>query len=187
MTREGASEDAKGAQIIRHRCPEGLILALMKRMVDDLLVVRASTLVANGDIRRDAVTALIRFGDGDGVEYRVGVRIMRFPGGGFWARFVCPRCGGGSQRLRLLDGLPACVKCARAAGLIYRSQSIRTEKRHVVTAPPRIALLCRDTPMRINSRPNRVAERRVNAEIALRRSLIVARKHGVDRAKDRGL
>ena len=155
----------------------------MKRMVDDLPVVRASTLVANGDVRRDAVTALTRFSDGDGV----GVRIMRFPGGGFWARFVCPRCGGGSQRLRLLDGLPACVKCARAAGLIYRSQSIRTEKRHVVTAPPRIALLCRDTPMRINSRPNRVAERRVNAEIALRRSLIVARKHGVDRAKDQGL
>jgi hypothetical protein len=136
MTRGGASEDAKGAQIIRHRCPEGVILALMKRMVDDLLVVRASTLVANGSIRRDAVTALIRFGDGDGVEFRVGVRIMRFPGGGFWARFVCPRCGGGSQRLRLLDGLPACVKCARAAGLIYRSHSIRTEKRHVVTAPP---------------------------------------------------
>jgi hypothetical protein len=187
MTREGASEDAKGAQIVRHRCPEGLILALMKRMVDDLLVVRASALVANGDIRRDVVTALIQFGDGDGAEHRVGVRIMRFPGGGFWARFVCPRCGGGSQRLRLLDGLPACVKCTRAAGLIYRSQSIRTEKRHVVTAPPRIALLCRDTPMRINSRPNRVAERRVNAEIALRRSLIVARKHGVDRAKDQGL
>ncbi len=44
-----------------------------------------------------------------------------------------------------------------------------------------------DTPMRVNSRPNRVAERRVNAEIALRRSLIVARKHGVGRAKDRGL
>ena len=74
----------------------------MKRMVDDLLVVRASTLVANGNIRRDAATALIRFGDGDGVEFRVGVRIMRFPDGGFWARFVCPRCGGGSQRLRLL-------------------------------------------------------------------------------------
>ena len=37
----------------------------------------------------------------------------------------------------------------------------------MVTAPPRIALLCRDAPMRINSRPNRVAERRVNAEIAL--------------------
>ena len=37
-----------------HRCPEELILPLMKRMVDDLPVVRASTLVALGDIRRHA-------------------------------------------------------------------------------------------------------------------------------------
>jgi hypothetical protein len=57
----------------------------------------------------------------------------------------------------------------------------------VVTAPPRIALICRDTPTRVNARPNRVAKRQVNGEIALRRSLIVARKHGVDRAKDQGL
>ena len=108
-------------------------------------------------------------------------------GARFWAMLVCPRCHGRAQRLRLLDGQPTCVKCARASGLIYRSQSIRTEKRHVVTAPPRIALLGRDTPVRVNSRPNRVAERRVNAELALRRSLIVARKHGVDRAKEQGL
>ena len=114
MTRERASEDAKGAQIIRHRCPEGLILALMKRMVDDLLVVRASTLVANGDIRRDAVTALIQFED-DGVEHRVGVRIMRFPGGGLWARFVCPRCGGGSQPACEVRGTSARVALPRAA------------------------------------------------------------------------
>jgi hypothetical protein len=158
----------------------------MKRMVDDLPVVRASTLVALGDIRRHAKTALIRFDD-DGVEYQVGVRMMRFPGGGFWARFVCPRCDGGSQRLRLLDGEPACVKCIRASGLIYRSQSIRTEKRHTVTAPPRIALICRDTPMRVNARPNRVAERRVNAENALRRSLIVARAWRAAKASKAGI
>ena len=123
----------------------------------------------------------------DGVEYQVGVRMMRFPGGGFWARFVCPRCDGGSQRLRLLDGEPACVKCIRASGLIYRSQSIRTEKRHAVTAPPRIALICRDTPMRVNARPNRVAERRVNAENALRRSLIVARAWRAAKASKVGI
>ena len=158
----------------------------MKRTIDDLPVVRVSTLVARGYIRRDAKTARVRFGD-DGVEYQVGVRMMHFPSGGFWARFVCPRCGEGSQRLRLPDGQPACGKCVRATGLIYRSQSIRTEKRHAVTAPPRIALLRRNTPMRVNARPNRVAERRVNAEIALQRSLIVARRHGVNRAKDRGL
>jgi hypothetical protein len=184
--RSAAGAAKTGAQTIRHRCPEELILALMKLVVDDLPAVRASTLVALGDIRRDAKTALLRFND-DGVEYRVGVRMMRFPGGGFWARFVCPRCDGGSQRLRLLDGQPACVKCVRASGLIYRSQSIRTEKRHVVTAPPRIALICRDTPMRVNARPNRVAERRVNAENALRRSLIVARAWRAAKASKAGI
>ena len=67
--------------------------------------------------------------------YQVGVKLRRFRNGGFWAMLVCPRCGGGSQRLRLLDGQPACGKCVRASGLIYRSQSVRTEKRHSVTAP----------------------------------------------------
>jgi hypothetical protein len=94
---------------------------------------------------------------------------------------------GGSQRLRLLDGQPACSKCVRASGLIYRSQSIRTEKRHAVTAPPRIALICRDTPMRVNARPNRVAERRMNAKNALRRSLIVARAWRAARASKAGI
>ena len=66
------------AQIIRHRSLEGLILALMKRTIHDLPVVRVSTLVARGYIRRDAKTARVRFGD-DGVEYQVGVRMMHFP------------------------------------------------------------------------------------------------------------
>jgi hypothetical protein len=150
-----------------------------------LPMVGVATLLGLGEIRRDTQTALIRFCH-EGVEYGVGVRVRRFRNGGFRAMLMCPRCAGRSQRLRLLDGQPACVRCARASGLIYRSQATRTEKRHVVTAPPRIALLRRNTPMRINSRPNRVAERRANIEFALRRSLIVARKHGVDRAKDQG-
>jgi hypothetical protein len=158
----------------------------MKRTIDDLPMVRASALVAQGYITRGAVTALVRFGD-DGVEYQVGVRMRQFPNGGFWARFVCPRCDGGSQRLRLLDGQPACGKCIRASGLIYRSQSIRTEKRHLLTAPPRMVLLSGDKPARINPRPGRKLDRRANLEFALRRSRIVARKHGVDRAKDQGL
>ena len=82
--------------------------------------------------------------------------------------------------------LPVASASGRA-GLIYRSQSIRTEKRHLVTAPPRIALLNRDTPMRVHPRAEPGGGRRANAEFALRRSLIVARKHGVDRAKDQGL
>jgi hypothetical protein len=71
--------------------------------------------------------------------------------------------------------------------LIYRSQSIRAEKRHTVTAPPRLAKLNSDRPLRVHPRPGRTIDGRANLAFALRRSLIVARKHGVDRAKDRGL
>jgi hypothetical protein len=52
-------------------------LDFMRTRIEDLPVVRVSTLVANGYIRRDAVTALVRFGD-DGVEYGIGVRVRRF-------------------------------------------------------------------------------------------------------------
>jgi hypothetical protein len=113
--------------------------------------------------------------------------VHRFPKcGGWWALFICPRCGGGAQRLRLLDDRPACGKCVRASGLIYRSQSIRTEKRHTVTAPPRLAMLDSDTAARIHPRRGRTIDRLANIEFALQRSRIVARKHGVDRAKDQG-
>jgi hypothetical protein len=95
--------------------------------------------------------------------------------------------GGGAQRLRLLEDKPACGKCVRASGLIYRSQSVRTEKRHAVTAPPRLVMLNSDTAARIHPRRGRTIDRRANIEFALQRSRIVARKHGVDRAKDQGL
>ena len=57
----------------------------------------------------------------------------------------------------------------------------------LVTAPPRLARLNSDTPLRVHPRPGRMLDRRANLEFALRRSRIVARKHGVDRAKDQGL
>ena len=66
--------------------------------------------------------------------------------------------------------------------MIYGSQSVRTDERHVVTAPPRIATLNSYAPARI--RPGRTLDRRANLEFGLRRSRIVVRKHRVDRAKD---
>ena len=158
----------------------------MQRTIDDLPMVKASFLRAHGYIGPETKTTLIRFDD-SGVEYRVGVTAKPLPCGAAWSLFICPRCHGRAQRLRLLDGQPACGKCVRASGLIYRSQSVRTEKRHAVTAPPRLAKLNSDAPARIHPRPGRVLDRRANIEFALRRSRIVARKHGVDRAKDQGL
>jgi hypothetical protein len=41
--------------------------------------------------------------------------------------------------------------------------------------------------LRVHARAGRTIDRRANIEFALRRSRIVARKHGVDCAKDQGL
>ena len=158
----------------------------MKCTIDDLPTVKASTLRAHAYIGPETKTTLIRFDD-SGVEYQVGVTAKPLPCGAAWSMFICPRCNGRAQRLRLLDGIPSCGACVRATGLIYRSQSVRTEKRVAFTAPPRLTRLNSDTPLRVHPRPGRMLDRRANIEIALRRSRIVARKHGVDRAKDQGL
>ena len=151
---------------------------LMRIRIEDLPLVRVSTLVANGYIRRDAVTALIRFGD-EGVQYGVGVRVRCFRNGGFWAMLVCPRCNGGAQRLRLLDNAPACGKCVRASGLRYRVESTAAKDRHSLTAPERIARLNGDKPARVNPRPGRKLDRRAPIEAALKHSLLVARRRGI--------
>jgi hypothetical protein len=158
----------------------------MQRTIDDLPMVKASTLRAHGYVGPETKTTLIRFDDSE-AEYQVGVTVKPLPCGAAWSIFICPRCNGRAQRLRLLDDWPACGKCVRAGGLIYRSQATRTEKRHLVTAPPRLAKLNTDRPLRAHPRPGRTIDRRANIEFALRRSRIVARKHGVDRAKDQGL
>jgi hypothetical protein len=153
-------------------------LVFMKTRIEDLPLVHVSTLVASGYIGRDAETALVRFGD-DSVEYGVGVRVRRFRNGGFWAMLVCPRCGGGAQRLRLLDNRPACGKCVRASGLRYRVESTAAKDRHLLTVPERIARLNGDKPARVNPRPGRRLDRRAPIDVALKRSLIVARRRGI--------
>jgi hypothetical protein len=150
----------------------------MRTRIEDLPLVRVSTLVANGYIGRDAMTALIRFGD-DGVEYVIGVRVRCFRNGGFWAMLVCPRCDGGAQRLRLLDDKPACGKCVRASGLRYRVESTAAKDRHLLTVPERVDRLNGDKPARVNPRPGRRLDRRAPIEAALKRSLLLARRRGI--------
>jgi hypothetical protein len=151
----------------------------MQRTIDDLPMVKASTLRANGYIGPDTKTTLICFDD-SGVEYQVGVTAKPLPCGAAWSLLICPRCHGRAQQLRLLDDRPVCGKCIRASGLIYRSQSVRTEKRHLVTAPPRLAMLNSDKPARLHPRPGRMLDRRPRLEAKLRRSLIVARQFAID-------
>ena len=56
-------------------------MRFMKRTIDDLPMVKASTLRAHGYIGPETKTTLIRFDD-SGVEYQVGVTAKPLPCGG---------------------------------------------------------------------------------------------------------
>jgi hypothetical protein len=156
----------------------------MKRTVDDLPMIKASAMVVAGLIGRETRSAVVQFGD---VGYVVGVKTHHFRKcGGWWALFLCPRCGGGAQRLRLLDDRPACGACVRGAGLRYRTEMVpHSSQRAALTAARRIERLNSTVPERIT--PSRLTgiEHRASVEAKLRRSLIVARRHALDEHDER--
>jgi hypothetical protein len=91
---------------------------------DELASLAASRLRATGAIRLEDRHGVIAFGDEDhGVERRkcIGVAHTRFPNGGSWSYFVCPKCGRRAKRLWLLEDAPRCVKCCWSLGVRYRS------------------------------------------------------------------
>jgi hypothetical protein len=87
----------------------------MKCTIDDLPMLKASTLRVHGYNGPETKTTLIRFDD-SGVEYQVGVTAKPLPCGAAWSMFISPRCDGRAQRLRLLDDRPACGACSGRAG-----------------------------------------------------------------------
>jgi hypothetical protein len=155
----------------------------MRQAIDDLPSVSVSRLRALGDITAETKTTTVKFDD---VALVVALSLRRFPNGGSWSFFVCA-CGRRARILRLLEGRLACCRCCKAHRLHARVELIATAKRAAYLAPKRLARLNSDAPARLHPRPGRMLDRRANLEFALRRSRIVARKHGVDRAKDQGL
>jgi hypothetical protein len=155
----------------------------MKLAIDDLPSVSVSRLRALGEIAAQTKITTVRF---DEVAFNVALSLRRFPNGGSWSFFLCP-CGRRARVLRLFEGGLACRQCLGDRGLRPRVQLIRSENRAAYLAPRILARLNSTTPARLHPRPGRMLDRRANLEFALRRSRIVARKHGVDRAKDQGL
>ena len=91
---------------------------------DELLSLTASRLKATGAIRLEDRHGIIAFGDKDhGGEHRkcIGVVHTKFPNGGSWSYFVCPRCGGRRKKLWLIDDAPRCLSCCWSLGVRYRS------------------------------------------------------------------
>ena len=135
---------------------------------DELLSLDAARLRATGAIRLEDRHGVIAFGDEDhGVERRkcIGVAHTKFPNGGSWSYFVCPRCGGRKKKLWLVDDAPRCLSCCWSLGVRYRSaygfgrsERLRERDRYVD---------------RVQDRRLRGRKRRLT--MTMRRSMIVCR------------
>lgn len=141
----------------------------MNAAYDELPGVSVSKLRALGDITEQMNVATIKLGE---YEFTVGLSLFRWPNGGSWSFFVCP-CGLRARILRLFEGGLACCRCLKARG---RVELVRTERRVAWLTPKRLERLRSDAPARLHPRPGRMLDRRVNMELALKRSLIVARR-----------
>jgi hypothetical protein len=85
---------------------------------DELVSLTASRLKATGAIRLEDRYGLIAFGD---KQKLIRVAHTKFPNGGAWTYFLCPRCGGRKKKLWLVDDLPRCLSCCWSLGVRYRS------------------------------------------------------------------
>jgi hypothetical protein len=144
----------------------------MNAAYDELPGVSVSRLRALGDITEAMNVVTVKLGE---YEFTVGLSLFRWPNGGSWSFFVCP-CGRRARIIRLFEGGLACCRCLKARGLHARVELVRTESWAAWLTPKRLERLKSNAPARLHPRPGRMLDRRANMELALKRSLIVARR-----------
>jgi hypothetical protein len=146
---------------------------------DQLLSLAVSRLKASGAIRLEDRQAVIRFGQQDRL---IAVSHTRFPNGGSWSYFVCPRCGGRRKKLWLVDDAPRCVKCCWSLGVRYRAsygfgRTARLGERD--RRVDRLQAMLEGGPMRLKPVPpnwgNRRLDRRNRLTWALQQARIATR------------
>jgi hypothetical protein len=146
---------------------------------DELVSIAVSRLRATGAIRLEDQHALIPFGEQTKL---IGVAHTKFPNGGSWSYFRCPKCGGRSKKLWLVDDAPRCRLCLEKLGVRYRaaygfgrSERLRERDRRV----DRLQAMLEGGPMRFKPVPpnwgNRRLDRRSNLTWALQRARIATR------------
>ena len=88
---------------------------------DDLIAVNSARQRARGVIKPGAETAIVSFGEGVGALRReVSVVHRVWSHGRGISLFICPKCGGKAQILRLHDGAPQCRKCLMRSGVQFK-------------------------------------------------------------------
>ena len=146
---------------------------------DQLVSVGVSRLEATGAIRLVDRQAVIPFGQKNRL---IGIAHTKFPNGGSWSYFVCPRCDRRAKRLWLVDDAPGCVKCCWSLGVRYRAsygfgrtERLRERDRRV----DKLQAMLEGGPLRLKPAPpswgNRRLDRRSRLTWALQRALIATR------------
>ena len=146
---------------------------------DELLSVSVSRLRASGAIRLEDRQALIPFGEQPKL---IGVAHTKFPNGGSWSYFRCPKCGRRAKKLWLFDDAPRCRLCLEKLGVRYRAaygfgrtERLRERDRRV----DRLQAMLEGGPMRFKPVPpnwaNRRLDRRNRLTVALHRARIATR------------
>ena len=146
---------------------------------DELVSIAASRLRATGAIRLEDRQALIPFGEQNKL---IGVAHTKFPNGGSWSYFVCPKCGRRAKKLWLVDDAPRCRLCLEKLGVRYRAaygfgrtERLRERDRRV----DRLQAMLEGGPMRFKPVPpnwgNRRLDRRNRLTVALQRARIATR------------
>jgi hypothetical protein len=146
---------------------------------DEIVSIAASRLKATGVIRLENRWALIPFGEQTKL---IGVAHTKFPNGGSWSYFLCPKCGRRAKKLWLVDDAPRCRLCLeklgvrnRAAYGFGRTERLRERDRRV----DRLQAMLEGGPMRFKPVPpnwgNRHLDRRNRLTAALQRARIATR------------
>ena len=146
---------------------------------DELVSVSVSRLRASGAIRLEDQQARIPFGEQTKL---IGVAHTKFPNGGSWSYFVCPKCGAEGKKLWLVDDAPRCRLCLEKLGVRYRAaygfgrtERLRERDRRV----DRLQAMLEGGPMRFKPVPpnwgNRRVDRRYLLTAALQRARIATR------------
>ena len=149
----------------------------MRTFIDDLPAVKLSFLRASGTITPEMTRATIRLGEKD---FTVGLTLRKFPNGGSWSLFICPRCNGRTNILRLLDDQPTCKRCCIKRGIRYMIEPMGARRRAAHSFSKRLEQL--NTIARLHPRLGRTLDKRPQLENALRMHLLTLRETKARRA-----
>ena len=155
--------------------PKRAIDAGSRIFFDELVSVGVSRLKATGAITLEDRHGIVAFGD---KQKLVGVAHTKFPNGGSWSYFVCPKCARRAKKLWLVDDAPRCRLCLEKLGVRYRAaygfgrtERLRERDRRV----DRLQAMLEGGPMRFKPVPPNWGNRRVDRRNRLTWALLQAR------------